>query len=379
MLFVFRVPQLVLQFCECGNPVAENLGFRIGTFLVDRRIAEGFHGGLLTGGQAGRDFDVDSNDQIARSAIIQHGASLVAKAIAHALRRSGGDFEGSRPFGCRHGNGTAECRKIGGDGNIDDQIIAIALEEVMFFHMEDDMQIAIRAAAHAAKLEVPPEKNYFAGTCAAAAVLTPQHKRDGALVIDLGGGSTAFTAWSGGRLVQAGVVGVGGDHVTNDIRIAFSVSQAQAEQLKTTAAAALIRPEDAQQRIAVPDPMPGFKAATISRRALNTVVNARLQELFAVIRAKLDEENHLHGLNAGVFLTGGGSALPGIAELARAVFGCGVRIGTLVPEIEGLEADPHPAACAVFAGLLLLAQQEGRQTSSLFDSVKKVFGGIFRS
>lgn len=236
-----------------------------------------------------------------------------------------------------------------------------------------------RAAAHAAKLEVPPEKNYFAGTCAAAAVLTPQHKRDGALVIDLGGGSTAFTAWSGGRLVQAGVVGVGGDHVTNDIRIAFSVSQAQAEQLKTTAAAALIRPEDAQQRIAVPDPMPGFKAATISRRALNTVVNARLQELFAVIRAKLDEENHLHGLNAGVFLTGGGSALPGLAELARAVFGCGVRIGTLVPEIEGLEADPHPAACAVFAGLLLLAQQEGRQTSSLFDSVKKVFGGIFRS
>ena len=234
-----------------------------------------------------------------------------------------------------------------------------------------------RNAAHAAKLELLPE-TYFAGTCAAAAVLTAQNKRDGALVIDLGGGSTAFTAWSGGRLVQAGVVGVGGDHVTSDIRIAFSVSQAQAEHLKTAAASALIRPEDAQQRVAVPDPMPGFKAASISRRALNTVVNARLQELFAVIRAKLDEEGRLHELNAGVVLTGGGAALPGVADLARTVFGCGVRIGTLVPEIEGLEGEAHPAACAVFAGLLLLAQQEGRPSSSLFDSVKKALGGIFR-
>ena len=234
-----------------------------------------------------------------------------------------------------------------------------------------------RSAAHDAKLEILPE-TYFAGTCAAAAVLNQQHKRDGALVIDLGGGSTAYTAWSEGRLVQAGVVGVGGDHVTNDIRIAFSVSMAQAEQLKTTAASAVIRPEDAMQRVPVPDPMPGFKAAMVSKRALNTVVNARLQELFAIVRAKLDEGNLLHRLNAGVFLTGGGSALPGVTELAEAVFGCGVRVGTIVPEIEGLEAEPHPASLAVLSGLLLLAQQEGNQSSSIFDFVKKAFGGIFR-
>lgn len=234
-----------------------------------------------------------------------------------------------------------------------------------------------RSAAHDAKLEILPE-TYFAGTCAAAAVLNQQHKRDGALVIDLGGGSTAYTAWSEGRLVQAGVIGVGGDHITNDIRIAFSVSMAQAEQLKTTAASAVIRPEDAMQRIPVPDPMPGFKAAMVSKRALNTVVNARLQELFAIVRAKLDEGNLLHRLNAGVFLTGGGSALPGITELAEAVFGCGVHVGTIVPEIEGLESEPNPASLAVLSGLLLLAQQEGDRPTSIFDFVKKAFGGILR-
>ena len=228
-----------------------------------------------------------------------------------------------------------------------------------------------RAAAHQAKLELPEVS--FAGTCAAAAVLTAQQKRDGALVIDLGGGSTAYTAWADGKLVHAGVLGVGGDHVTNDIRTAFSISLAQAEQLKTTAASAIVSADDATSRVNVPNPSPGFKAATVSRRALNTVVNARLQETFSIIREKLDAENLLHRFNAGVFLTGGGSALPGTVQLAMNVFGCGVRVASLLPEIEGLEKDPHPAARAVIAGLLLLAQQQAEPSTGLFDFITNIF------
>lgn len=228
-------------------------------------------------------------------------------------------------------------------------------------------------AAHGAKLEIPEGAVAFAGSCAAAAVLTAQNKKDGALSIDLGGGSTSFTVWENGKLVQAGVLGVGGDHVTNDIHEAFKVSRSQAEQLKMSSCA-VISQSDASQRITVPDPMLGFKPFTVSRRALNTVVNARLQELFSIIRAKVDEEGRLHRLNAGVFLTGGGSALSGAVELAASVFGCGVRVGSLLPEIEGLEDHAHPAACAVVAGLLLTAQQQSEPQASLFDSLKKIFG-----
>jgi cell division protein FtsA len=228
-------------------------------------------------------------------------------------------------------------------------------------------------AARGAKLEIPEGAVAFAGSCAAAAVLTAQNKKDGALAIDLGGGSTSFTVWVNGKLVQAGVLGVGGDHVTNDIHEAFPVSRSQAEQLKMMSSA-VISKDDASVRVTVPDPTPGFKPITVSRRALNTVVNARLQELFTIIRAKVDEENRLHLLNAGVFLTGGGSALAGTVELAASVFGCGVRVGSLLPEIEGLEEHPHPAACAVAAGLLLIAQQQSEPSSSIFDSIKKIFG-----
>ncbi len=228
-----------------------------------------------------------------------------------------------------------------------------------------------RTAAHQAKLELPEVA--FAGTCAAAAVLTPQAKKDGALVIDLGGGTTSYTAWVDGKMIYADVVGVGGDHVTNDIRVAFSVSKTQAEQLKLNDASAIISAEDANARVNVPSPSPGFKAATISRRALNTVVNARLLELFDIIREQLDTEGVLHRLNAGVFLTGGGSALPGAVELAASVFGCNVRVGSLVSAIEGLEREPHPAACAVITGLLLLAQQDETDSSGILSTLKNLF------
>jgi len=235
-----------------------------------------------------------------------------------------------------------------------------------------------RSAAEAAKLEIT--QPCFAGTCAANAVLTRQDKREGCLVIDLGGGSTTYTAWTNGQLAAAGVLGVGGDHLNNDIHTAFSISLKQAEQLKISNASALVSEDDAGRRVPVPAPMPGFKAASISKRALNTVVNARMQELFTIIRAKLDEEDLLHRLDAGVVLTGGGAALPQADALANAVFGTGVRIGKLIPEIQGLDktvTDGTPQAqYATIAGLLLRAAAEDSRPSFM-DSVTGMFRGIF--
>ena len=234
-----------------------------------------------------------------------------------------------------------------------------------------------RAAAEAAKLEIT--EPCFAGTCAASAVLTPQDRREGVLVIDLGGGSTTYTAWIDGHLAYAGVLGVGGDHVTNDIHTAFAISASQAEQIKTTAASALVTAEDGDLRVPVPSPMPGFKAASISRRALNTVVNARMQELFTIIRSKLDDENLLHGLNGGIVLTGGGAALPNVVSLANSVFGCRARLGTIIPDILGIEkvTNVPPFACATITGLLLRAAATECKPSFM-DSFTGIFKGFFK-
>ena len=234
-----------------------------------------------------------------------------------------------------------------------------------------------KSAAEAAKLEILDV--CYAGTSAAAAVLTPQQKHDGALVIDLGGGSTNFTVWADGRLLYADVIGVGGDHVTEDIRDAFTISLAQAEQLKHSSASAMIGPDDASVRIPLPASTPGFNDASISLRALNTVVNARMSELFTIIRTKIDEANLLHRLNAGVFLTGGGSSLKNVLPLASNVFGGAVRLGQIVPEVEGLDQEKNPAALATIVGTLLQTTPSEQPRRSFLDILFPFFRGDKRS
>ena len=234
-----------------------------------------------------------------------------------------------------------------------------------------------KSAAEAAKLEILDV--CYAGTSAAAAVLTPQQKHDGALVIDLGGGSTNFTVWADGRLLYADVIGVGGDHVTEDIRDAFTISLAQAEQLKNSSASAMIGPDDASVRIPLPASTPGFNDASISLRALNTVVNARMSELFTIIRTKIDEANLLHRLNAGVFLTGGGSSLKNVLPLASNVFGGAVRLGQIVPEVEGLDQEKNPAALATIVGTLLQTTPSEQPRRSFLDILFPFFRGDKRT
>ena len=230
-----------------------------------------------------------------------------------------------------------------------------------------------QSAARQAKLEISDV--YFAGTCAANAVLTQTDRSAGVLAIDMGGGSTSYMLYEGGRLMHAGVIGVGGDHITNDIRSAFSLTQTQSEEIKRKASA-LVGGGDGPARITVTAGTPGFDPVTVSQRALETVVNARLQELFAVILDSLDRENLAHRFNAGIVLTGGVVATPGITVLAENVFGRRARIGSFVPDIIPLDDGPAPASYATVAGLLLTAFRD-QYPQSGGNPFKRFLGGLF--
>lgn len=231
-----------------------------------------------------------------------------------------------------------------------------------------------KSAAASAKLEISDA--YFAGRCAAEAVLSPEDKATGTLLLDLGGGSTSYAAFADGRMIHAGTLGVGGDHITNDVRLAFSLSHSQAETVKRSASA-IFSPERTG-RVEIPSSLMSAEGASISMRALDTVVNARVGELFSVIREELDIAGVLHRLTGGVVLTGGGAQLLNIASLARSVFGGVVRVGTLVPGIEGLEKDEFPARYATIAGALLLEQRNSEEQSfidPITNLIKKFFPG----
>ena len=239
-------------------------------------------------------------------------------------------------------------------------------------HASSDRIQDARTAAEGARLEI--SEPVFAATCTADAVLEEHERRNGVLVLDLGGGSTGYAAYCDGYLAAAGVVGVGGDHVTNDIAYAFQTTNAQAERLKTDEASAVIgqyTTDNARVRLTGSSAL--MESRAISRRALDTVVNARLKELFTVIRETLEEADLIHRLHAGVVIAGGGAGMRDLESLAELELGLGVRRGRPL-QVDGLEDVPDPWAFATISGALLYSQRaSGTDKSFLGDIIGRFF------
>ena len=247
---------------------------------------------------------------------------------------------------------------------------------VLNVHADSNRIQDARNAAGTAHLAI--REPLFAATCAADAVLEEHERRNGVLVLDLGGGSTGYSAYSDGTLVTAGVIGVGGDHITNDIAHAFQTTQAQAEQLKTTEASAVVSRNNARPpRVKMPGKTPMMDSRSISRLALDTVVNARLREMISIIREKLESRDLLHRLHAGVVLTGGGAAMRDIDLLVHRELGASVRPGRPI-HVDGLEDAANPPSLAAIAGALLYAHNNYAE-KPIFDFGKiNILKGLFK-
>src|ERR1700759_709868 len=81
-------------------------------------------------------------------------------------------------------------------------------------------------------LQLEVEAIVFNGLAASLALLSNEQKELGALVIDIGGGTTNYAVYANGIIKHTGVLAVGGDHVSNDLAYGLKVPLGRAEQLK---------------------------------------------------------------------------------------------------------------------------------------------------
>lgn len=197
----------------------------------------------------------------------------------------------------------------------------------------------------------------FGGLCSAISVVTQEQRRAGVIVLDIGGGTTEYAAYSGDVLVALGVIAVGGDHITNDIALGLTVPAGRAEQLKREAASAIPRPELAGRKISVPAEV-GFAGRELTLRSLDTIVSARVDELLQAVRKRLEGQVSLHQIGAGVVLTGGSARLLGIQQAAENVFGLPAMIGRPCG-VSGLAAVTEGPEYATASGLVQYALQYG--------------------
>lgn len=157
-------------------------------------------------------------------------------------------------------------------------------------------------------------------------VTTLDERKAGTLVIDIGAGTTDYALYRDNFIIHTGVLPLGGDHITNDLSLAFRLDRARAETLKCDMGKACWLKEDQNETFwLLRDRSIGDRS--FPKKALVAVIEARVKEIFQIIQKKISPLLIDNQISGGVILTGGSALLPRMNLVAENVFGCGVRLG----------------------------------------------------
>ena len=188
------------------------------------------------------------------------------------------------------------------------------------------------------------------------AVLSPEERQKGAVIVDIGGGTTDIVAFRQGSIYYTGVIPVGGFQFTNDLALSFSTSFEAAEAIKLEHASAEYQPASANEHIMVPV-IGRDRDLKVSRLEICQLVRERAMELSRMIKLKLDSERKKGTEDTVIVLTGGAANLPGFAEIVRGIVGVEVRHG--VPNVQGtVPAELKDMVYATSVGVLLWGLNE---------------------
>jgi cell division protein FtsA len=184
----------------------------------------------------------------------------------------------------------------------------------------------------------------------AEAVLSDDEKEIGAAVIDIGGGTTDILLYVDGGIAHTSVIPVGGNNITSDIAAGLRTPMAEADRLKRAFGCALGRIVGDDEEIEVPG-VGGHAPRRAPRRVLSDIIEPRAEEIFAVIRKRIEDTGMLEQLSAGVVLTGGAVLLEGMSDFAEEILGMPVRIG-YPTGVKGITQLVHGPQFATGVGLL---------------------------
>ncbi len=190
----------------------------------------------------------------------------------------------------------------------------------------------------------------------AEAVVEREELEHGAVLCDIGGGTTDIAVFERGAVTHTAVLPIGGLHMTRDLVVALRVPQPAAERVKREYGHAIPSMVDEEEEVQV-DAFGAEGHRMVPRRLMAQVLQARVEELFELVSAEIRRGSSLDMLSAGVILTGGASSLEGIDLLAEDVLQLPARIGR-PRHLAGLSDILHDPAYATSVGLLRWALKE---------------------
>jgi len=197
---------------------------------------------------------------------------------------------------------------------------------------------------------------FLSPLASAEAVLTPEEKEEGVLMIDMGAGLTDFVVFLEGSILVTGCLPVGGSNITKDIAHFMKINIEQAERIKIENGYAYADMINEAERIKI-KPRGEEKEVSVSRRQLAEVIQIRLEEIMEKLTDYLNQQGvNLDSLHAGIVITGGSAKLAGMREFLERYFDLPVRVG-YPTDLIGLKEKVHDTAYATAVGLIKLAHK----------------------
>ena len=259
------------------------------------------------------------------------------------------------------------------------------------FRLEVEAHIITASTTSVANLEeaveaagVSVDRFILNPLAAGDAVLTPEEREMGAVVIDIGGGTTDLAIFIEGTVWHTAVLSLGGDHLTNDITYLTHIPFDTAEAVKVQYGHAVPKMIDPLETLLV-EPFGEGMPTEIQRIELAGIIEARVSEIFEYALKEIKRSGYDGLLRAGAVITGGVSNLPGIREVAQNVLNMPVRLAK--PEkLTGMaDALRHPSF-STSVGLLRLGLEMDSIVESRIEAgvaasgsrIGQILGNFFR-
>ncbi len=209
----------------------------------------------------------------------------------------------------------------------------------------------------------------------ADAVLRQDERELGVCVADIGAGSTDLVVFHEGSVIHTGVVPVGGDHFTNDVSVGLRTPLGDAEKIKRLFGCAVVTRIPESTEIEVPS-VGDRPSRLMSQRLLGEVIEPRARELFEILRDHLRSAGMMEFIPAGVVLTGGGSRLNAIGEIAEDVLRKPVRMG-IPASISKMPSELAQPEFSTVIGMALHAYRvrmlQGQQEQGIGSKIRRLF------
>lgn len=171
-------------------------------------------------------------------------------------------------------------------------------------------------------------------------MLTKTHKRAGCVLANIGAETVSIVVFENNTPISLKVFPIGSNDITNDIALGLKIPLDEAEKVKRGTGSNM----------------------TYSRRKLDEIISARLSDIFELIDAHLKNIKRDGLLPAGIILTGGGSSITTVQDLARASLRLPSKIATLDPGQNGKVRD---ASWAVAYGLCIWGLSGSEEESGI--------------